>query len=174
MTDRSLPFGETNVTVCADTGNGATISASAVVQADGVTADPAVQEFFDDAKVKRIEFPEESLERIDCSDLSTETYRSYIPSDLTDPPQVNLTLNCETTHQPPFVGQVLGTFTITFPLRPGEDSPATYAGTAYVGAITRPSLANGELQEYQLRVDFDGVVGPTFTPADVAVVVPPE
>ena len=153
------------MTVCGDTGNGATLTASAVKQADGTTADTAVQSFFDNLTVKRIEFPEESLERIECSHLGTTEHRSYIPSDLTDPPQVNVTANFETTEQTPFVGQVLGTLTVTFPQRAGETAPATYAGTAYVGAITRPTLANGEIQEIQLRLDFDGVTGPTFTPA---------
>jgi hypothetical protein len=153
------------VTICADTGNGGTITASAPVLADGVTSATAVAAFFTGLAVKRIEFPEESLERIECSHLGTTIHRSYIASDLTDPPQVNLTANFETTHTVPFVGQVLGTFTVTFPTRPGETAPATYAGTAYVGAVTRPSLANGELQEIQLRIDFDGVTGPAFTPA---------
>lgn len=153
------------MTICADTGNGGTIAASAPVEADGTTPDTDVAAFFTGLAVKRIEFPEEALERIECSHLGTTTHRSYIPSDLTDPPQVNLTANFETTHTPPFVGQQLGTFTVTFPLRPGESAAATYAGTAYVGAITRPTLANGELQEIQLRIDFDGVTGPAFTPA---------
>jgi hypothetical protein len=153
------------VPVCADTGNGATLDISAAVLANGTTADTAVQAFFDNLKVKRIEFPEEALERIECSDLSTTEYRSYIPSDLTDPPQLVVTANFDTMYSTPFVGQVLGTVTVTFPLRPGEATAANYAGTAYVGAITRPTLANGELQEITLRIDFDGVTGPTFTKA---------
>jgi hypothetical protein len=153
------------VPICADTGNLATLDVGGPLEADGVTPDTGVAEFFDDAKITRIEFPEEALERIECSSLSTTVYRSYIPSDLVDPPQVNVTINFETAHQIPFVGQVLGTVTVNFPLRPGEETAANYAGSAYVGAVTRPTLANGELQQIQIRIDFDGVTGPTFTKA---------
>jgi hypothetical protein len=152
------------VPICADTGNQATLVVVDPLDAAG-DVDEAVEPFFDDGKVVRIEFPEEALERIECSSLETATYRSYIPSDLVDPPQVNVTMNFETLHAIPFVGQVLTTVTVNFPLRPGEATAANYSGSAYVGAVTRPTLANGELQQIQLRIDFDGVTGPTFTPA---------
>ena len=151
-------------TICADTGNGGTFTVSAVVDANG-DADTAVAAFFTNLKVKDITFPEEALERIECSDLSTSVYRQYIPSDLTDPPQVTLLANFNTFYEVPYVGQRLGTATVTFPLRPGEDTAATYAGTAYVGSVTRPRLANGTIQEITLRIDFDGATGPTYTPS---------
>jgi hypothetical protein len=151
------------VVACADTGNGGSFGVSGPKQADGTTADTAVATFFTNLKIKRIEFPEEALERIECSDLANDIYKSYIPADLVDPPQINLTANFRTDDAVPFKGQILGTATVTFPLRAGEATAATYAGTAYVGAITMPSLANGELQEIKLRIDFDGVTGPTFT-----------
>lgn len=146
----------------ADTGNGGTLTASAVVGSNG-SPDVQAQSFFDNLEVVRIEFPEETGERIDCSHLGTQTYRSYIPADLTDPPQMTVTANFNTAHKTPFVGQELGTVTVTYPLRAGESSAATYAGTAYVGAITRPTLANGEIQQIILRIDFDGNTGPAFT-----------
>lgn len=153
--------------ICADTGNQATLGVSAPLLADGVTADTDVATFFSAGKVVRIEFPEEALERVECSHLGTDTYKSYIPADLVDPPQLNVTMNFETLHKVPFTGQVLGTVTVTFPLRPGEQTAANYAGTGYIGAITMPTLANGELQQVQLRIDFDGVTGPTYTKAVV-------
>lgn len=153
--------------ICADTGNQATLAVSAPKLADGTTADTDVATFFSAGKVVRIEFPEEALERVECSHLGTDIYKSYIPADLVDPPQVNVTVNFETLHKVPFTGQALGTVTITFPLRPGEQTAASYAGTGYIGAVTMPTLANGELQQIQLRIDFDGVTGPTFTKAVV-------
>lgn len=154
---------------CADTGNQATLTASAVKQADGTTADTDVQAFFDNLKIVSIEFPEEGLERIDCSSLDNDIYRSYIPADLTDPPQLTVVANFDTRYKIPFQGQLLGTVTVTYPLRVGEATAATYAGTAYVGSVTRPRLANGELQQITLRIDFDGVTGPTFTKAVLSV-----
>lgn len=153
---------------CADTGNGATFTVSGPLQADGVTSDTDVATFFSGLKITRIEFPEEALERLECSNLSNSVYKSYIPADLVDPPQINITGNFETSHKPPFLGQVLGTATVKFPKRPGESAEATYAGSAYVGAITMPSLANGEIQEVQIRIDFDGITGPAYTKATVS------
>lgn len=142
-------------TICADTGNLASVAF--------VGADAAAQDFLDALKIKRIEFPEESLERIECSHLGTTVHRSYIPSDLTDPPQMSIVANFDTFDVPPDVGMDLGTMTITFPQRPGETTPATLSGTVYLGAKTMPTIANGEIMEINLRIDFDGVTGPTFT-----------
>ena len=151
-------------TICADTGNLATVVFTGVLDAAG-SPDVAVQAFFDNLKIKRVEFPEESLERIECSHLGTTEHRSYIPSDLTDPPQLNLVANFDTFDELPYVGQNCGTITITFPQRPGETAPADMAGTVYLGARTLPTIANGEIQEINLRIDFDGVTEPNFTPA---------
>lgn len=149
-------------TALADTGNGGSVTATGVAAADG-TADADVQTFFDEMKVRRIEFPEETLERIDASHLGTQTYREYIPADLTDPPQLNLTVLYDTFHKLPTPGMIMTNFLVTYPLRSGELTAATYGGSAYVGAITRAPLANGELMEVQLRIDFDGGTGPALT-----------
>lgn len=139
----------------ADTGNGATLTQTGT--------DAAVLNFFTTVQVKRIEFPEESVEKLDSSHLGTTTYRSYIPADLSDPPSLTVSCIFDTSVDLPSAGADMGTVTVTYPLRTGEVGAATYAGTGYLGAITRPTVANGEIMEVSLRVDFDGETGPAFT-----------
>lgn len=144
-------------TLLADTGNGATLTQTGTVT--------EVVNFFSELKVRRIEFPEVSNERIDASYLGSTTYREYIPADLTDPPSLTVTCIFETSVSMPAAGDDMGTITVTYPLRTGEVTAATYAGTGNVGAVTMPSIANGEVMECTIRVDFDGGTGPTFTKA---------
>lgn len=137
-------------TICADTGNGATFVATGGLS--GWTG-----------KVRRIEFSEVSVDRIDCSSLSTVTYRSTIANDLTDPPEITITYLHDTFDSLPVVGSSITTITVTFPLRTGETTAANWAGSGYVKSLQMPVLANGEIQEGRLVVAFDGVTGPTYT-----------
>jgi len=136
-------------TICADTGNGATI-----------TFGSGITETF---KIRSIDQPEETRGRIECSDISTTGYRKFIAEDLTDAPEITINWLWDTFHAVPTLGLALGTVTITYPLRTGESSAATRAGTAYVSAIKHPRLENNVLQEGMLKVQFDGGTGPTYT-----------
>jgi len=135
-------------TICADTGNGATIAFA------GAAA-------LDDLKFRSIEQNEQSLGVIDCSDLSTTGERSLIAEDLTDPIEVDLEWIWDTFQTPPVLGEDLGLVTITYPTRTGETTPATYAGNAFVKAVKHPMLANNELQVGTMKIQFRG--GGTYT-----------
>ena len=136
-------------TICADTGNQSTITF-----ASGIT---------DPLKVREIEQPEQTLGQLDCSDLSTEGEKSFIPEDLTDPILIELEWLWDTFQVPPTLGTNLGLVTITYPLRPGELTPATRTGSGYVAGIKHPKLANNELQLGMLKVQLDGVTTTTYT-----------
>ena len=129
-------------TVCADTGNQATITF-----ASGIT---------DPLKVRMIDQPEQSLGELDCSDLSTTGQRSVIPEDLTDPLELDIEWLWDTFQTPPTLGLSLGLVTLTYPLRTGEETPATRTGTGYVSAVKHPRLANNELQLGTAKIKFDG------------------
>jgi hypothetical protein len=135
-------------TICADTGNGASVTFSAVAA-------------YDDLKFRQISQGEQSLGQIDCSDLSTTGERSVIAEDLADPTEVDLEWIWDTFEDPPVLGQSLGTVTITYPLRDGETTPATRAGLGFVKAVKHPDLANNELQIGTMKVQFNG--GTTYT-----------
>jgi hypothetical protein len=135
-------------TALADTGNGATV----------VFTTSALS-----LKIRRIEFPEERLERILASHLGTTVYNEYIPADLTEPPEMTFEFIWDTFDTIPTLGGVPETVTITWPLRAGETTPANRAGTAYVAAYKFPDLANGEIQVGRMVVAYDGGTGPTYT-----------
>jgi hypothetical protein len=136
-------------TICADTGNGATITF-----ASGITAT---------LKVRSIDFSEESLGKIECSDLLTTGDKKYVKEDLGEPSELSVEFLWDTFDVPPTKGLDLGVVTVTYPTRTGETTPATRAGSAYVSSIKHPKLANGELQMGMLKVQFDGVTALTYT-----------
>jgi hypothetical protein len=136
-------------TACADTGNQSTITF-----ASGITAT---------LKVRSIEQPEESVGKIECSDISTQVRKKYIPEDLVDSIELVIEFLWDTFDEPPALGLALGLVTLTYPTRDGETTPATRAGTAYVSGIKHPTLKNNELQVGILKVQFDGVTPPVYT-----------
>ena len=136
-------------TICADTGNQATISF-----ATGIAYT---------LKARRIVQPQEQVEKVECSDLATVTYRKYIGADLVDTPELEVEYIWDTFNVPPALNLNLGLVTITYPLRTGETTPATRSGSGYVSGITHPTLANGELQVGTLKIQFDNVTALTYT-----------
>lgn len=149
--------------VHADTGNQASV---AFTLPSG--SPTSLSDFLTNMKIRSIEFSEETLGMIDCSDLSTTVYRKKINEDLTDPPTVTLTVLFPTAYTPPAVGVNLGTMTVTWPTRVGETTAANLAGTAYLESRGLPRLANNELQELTLKIAYDGQTGPAFTKSVLA------
>ncbi len=129
-------------TICADTGNGATITF-----ASGITAT---------LKIRSIDPSAESIGKIECSDLGTTVTKKYIPEDLAEPTELSIEWLWDTFDTPPTPGLSLGLVTVTYPTRSGETTPATRAGNAYVMEVKHPRLANGELQLGTARIQFEG------------------
>lgn len=136
-------------TVCADTGNGATVTF-----ASGIS---------DPLKFRVIDPVEESVGDIDCSHLGTTGQQSLIPEDLTSPAELDLEWNWDTFDTPPTPGLQLGLTTVTYPQRTGEDTPASRAGTAYVSAVKHPRLENNVLQIGTMKVKFDNATPLAYT-----------
>ncbi len=132
-------------TVCGDTGNLSTLTF-----ATGITAA---------LKFRYIDPSEESIGNIDCSHLATTVHRSVVKEDLSDTPELSMEYNWDTFDEPPVVGLDLGNATHTYPLRPGEVTPATRVGKAYVSAIKHPRMENNVLQVGMLKIKY------TETPA---------
>lgn len=138
-------------TVCADTGNGASLTFSTGIEAD--------------LKFYEVDQGAESIGKLNCSVLDTDGYNVLTPEDLVDPLELEAQFFTDTFDDEPVVGQSVGTATLTYPQRPGESTPATLAGTAYVSYFKRPRLANNVLQAGTIRIQFDGKTGPTHTPS---------
>jgi hypothetical protein len=136
-------------TALADTGQSTTLTF-----ATGITAT---------LKIRYIDPSEESLGQIDCSDVSTTGAKKTIPEDLTEPVEYSMEYLFDTFDTPPVPGMNLGLVTHTYPLRPGETTPATRAGTAYVSAVKHPRMALNELQVGMLKIRFDNSTALTYT-----------
>lgn len=136
-------------TICADTGNGTTVACSA-----GITRT---------IRARSITPGRFQIDALDCSDLSTTGMRKTVASDLFDAPELEVEEIFDSFYAWPALGISLGTVTVTLPLRTGELTPATYAGTAYLMGITPPRFVNGELQVWTLTIKWDGATGPVFT-----------
>ena len=136
-------------TLLADTGQSTTLTF-----ASGITQP---------LKIRYIDTPEESLGKIDCSDVSTTTLKKFIAEELADSPEYSVEYLWDTFDTPPVAGMQLGLVTHTYPLRTGEVTAATRVGSAYVASIKHPKMALGELQLGMLKIQFDGATALTYT-----------
>jgi hypothetical protein len=135
-------------TLCGDTGQNATFTCTVGLNTWG-------------AKIESIDFNETSLNELNCSHLGTQNYESMVPSDLQPGLEATISYYFDTFDTPPVLGQNLGTATVTFPLRTGEVTAATIAGSAYTKSHKFPRLALGELQKGSLTVKWDNAAVPT-------------
>lgn len=108
---------------------------------------------------------EEAVAVIDSSTLATTDCMESIPSDLRSVAESSGTFKFITTAPAVDLPGLPGTITITYPIRTGETTAASYAGTGFITGFTPPSLANGELQTGEIKWKWDGDTGPTFTVA---------
>lgn len=119
--------------------------------------------------IRSIKLPEWSQEKIDASCLDTTDWMRYIPGDLKDPGQLELTAVFD-----PSIGvpepSVQETVTVTFPIGdPSNSTPATLTGSGFVQSVSQPSMEINNLLELSLTFCFDGddTDPPTYTPEAV-------
>ena len=141
----------------ADTGAGATIAFSSTSFA---------------AKIKSLKCPTWMVEDLDKSTLDSVGYKDYVPSDLVEGGEVQVTALMPTSFDLPVVGAtVTETCTITFPLRKlaqttttsNETTAANIAGSGYFKSFDLPTLQLGTLQECTFIFKYDGGTGPAFS-----------
>jgi hypothetical protein len=136
-----------------DTGQGATI----------VFADyPIVADFKTIGETKQVSQP------VEDTPISAG-FNSFIPGDVINAGETE----CELIFNrraalPPLNTPTL--VTITFPVGPGDDDPATYVGTGFLTERSIPQLASQTLQMSKVKIKWDckGTL-PAFTPATEAV-----
>lgn len=127
--------------------------------------------------VRSIALPSLSQEKIDASCLDTTGFTRYIPGDLTEVGECQLTLIFDPTYDwasfgasndRPLVGEI-DTLTITFPIQnAGNAVNAVFAGSGFVMSYDLPDLSLNTLAEVTLNFCFDGDTGPTWTPESVS------
>lgn len=133
----------------ADTGNGTTISFATT----GFTGNIHV-----------VGETEQELGKLEDSHLQTETHKTYVPDDLSEPGEFDVEYEWQGQSPPPSKGTV-ETITITYPVPPGLSNGATLAGSGFIRKRTFPKMQNGQLQMGKLTIAWDGKTGPAYTPA---------
>jgi len=138
-------------TYFSDTGNGATITFGT----SGFTA--RYHEIGEDQQV---------VAKIDTSHLGLArgSAKTHIPGDLVDVGEIACMFEWPLGTICP-LRQAAETITITYPLPVGKTTPATLAGTGWCRTRATPQLKNDTLQTGKMTVVWDGLTGPTYTPA---------
>jgi len=145
-----------------DTGNGATLTFAANMGFG--TATTSLSMAID------ITQGEQSIGDVNVSTLATSGVEENIPSDLAQFSESSarikwLTSAASTVAMNASLPASAGTVLITYPLRTGETTAASFSGTAYVKGHTPPAFANGQLQTGEVKWKYDGDTGPTYTGA---------
>lgn len=115
--------------------------------------------------VRSIALPNLSQEKIDASCLDTTGFTRYIPGDLTEVGECQLTLIFDPTYDWTAVVGAIDTLTVTFPIgTTGNTTNAVFAGSGFVMSYDLPDLSLNSLAEVTVNFCFDGDTGPTWTP----------
>ena len=129
-----------------DTGNGATLTLPGSYSVAIISIDPGA----------------ETLESLDVSTLATTSVHDMMPSDLKKVGECTVKFKWVSTTAAPTLGTV-GTCTITLPTWQSLTNAPTYSGTGYLTSWKPPTLENGKLMDGELKFQFDGDTGPTYT-----------
>ena len=106
---------------------------------------------------------DETLAALDDSTLATTNYRTMCPGDLIEMAPFTVAIRWEQDDLPP-LNVVAETITLTYALESGESSGATLIATGFLTGRTGPSLANDEIAEASIAIQFDGKTEPAYTP----------
>ncbi len=107
---------------------------------------------------------EDKLGALEDSYLATTNRKTYIAEDLVESGEIKGTTQFDTGAAVPTLNGVPETITITFPLRSGQTTPATLAGTGFLQKFSRPKLMNNTIMMSEIEVKWNGKTGPVFTP----------
>ena len=132
----------------ADTGNGATVTFTAL---DGSSSSTAI------GSVRSVNLGEQSIPVIDTSHLGTTNFLTSIPGDLKEPGEITM----EVLFDQNVVGiPSLGTvedIIITFPIvAPPNATNATYTASGFITSVSLPEIVNNELMMMSITFKCDG------------------
>ena len=119
------------------------------------------------SRVKTMQLPEFTTEKIDATGLGTTGFMQYVSGDVVDPGEISVELIFDPTDDITALQGGCGeSVTITFPMSPcrtGSVSAATLIGTGFITNVQFPNLAINELMMVTLTIAFDGGTGPAYT-----------
>ena len=106
----------------------------------------------------------QSREPLEDSHLATSGEKTYVFDDLIEPGDFEIEFYWDqsaSTFSP--ISAVAETITISFPLKTGESTNGTLAGSGGVIEASGPDVSNGELMTGSMSIQWDGKTGPTYT-----------
>lgn len=133
----------------ADTGNGASITfgTSSLTLA-----------------VESIDIGDFDRQPIPVSTLSTTGQMESDPGDLEEVPEISIVVQWDQSYSTfPATTAAAETITLTYPLKSGESTAATFAGTGMIIRVGSISIVNGDIMRATIVVKMDGKTGPTST-----------
>ena len=114
---------------------------------------------------RKIGAVEQDGEKVEDTDLSNTTYKSYLPGDVVEPGEFEIEYCFDAEEDLPPV-LTPETITITAPVGSGQSVAADLEGTGFIRSRTAfPEFATNGLQLGKMTVCFDGKTGPALTPA---------
>lgn len=118
--------------------------------------------------VLSIELPEETREALEDTDLATTGQKTYVPDDLREPGESPVTIYWDQSASTfPPISTAAETITVTFPLKAGEGTAATFAGTGFLIRSKGPVVQNGELMQADFTIKWDGKTDTAYTAGSV-------
>lgn len=120
------------------------------------------------ANVYLIGATEQTREPLEDTHLGVTGEKTYIADDLIEPGQFELEFEWDQSFGTfPPISAAAETITITYPLKSGEGTAATLAGTGFLISSSGPSVENGTIMRGSATVKWDGKTGPTYTAGSV-------
>ena len=115
------------------------------------------------ASFTEVDSGEQTRDAIEDTHLSSSK-RTYIAGDLEEPGTLSGTFYWDQSFSTfPATTTTAETVTVTYPLKSGETSNATLAGTGLVTRVKGPVARVGDLMMGEVTVKWDGNTGPTYT-----------
>lgn len=116
------------------------------------------------ANIYTISGTEQSREALEDSHIGTTGEKTYIADDLIEPGQFDIEFEWDQSFSTfPPISHAAETVTVTFPLKSGETTNATLAGSGFLISSSGPEVANGTIMRGSATVKWDGKTGPTYT-----------
>ena len=120
--------------------------------------------------VRSISMPSFDRDKIDVSCLDSSGFKEYIPSYLSEPGELGITVRfdgndmhelTDNGYQGPSGSEM--TCTLDFGLLDGETTAATLVGSGFIQNVSFSELNGTSLLELSISFCFDGRIDPTYT-----------
>ena len=108
-----------------------------------------------------------SLGALEDSHLSTSTFKTYVPEDLTEPGGVDMEIFYDSQQAAAIMTSMsatkAGTAVVTLDPAAAYSTDPNLSGTGFIDSFDPGELANNQLIRGNIGIKYDGKTGPTFT-----------